>query len=147
MQSGAGGEWNLRDVRLKTETIRYNGKDYVLCCNMNVLAELQEYYAGDFSNALRDPNSVRVCSRLLAAMMNDYADSMGWDERVTEKQAARAVSAGFLFKLQEMLTGALDNDGASAALPEAAAEEDEVQRPFPQTEEARSPEVLTSPGI
>lgn len=81
------------DVRLKTTPFDLNGKTYQLCCNMNVLADVQEAFGGDISAALRAKNSVRSVLVFLAAMLNDSAETNGWPERFTAKQLGRMFPA------------------------------------------------------
>lgn len=79
------------DIRLKTEPFEFDGKTYLLCCNMAVLADVQEAYGGKISNALSNKATLKSCLEFLSAMMNDYSDSQGWPERYTAKQIGRAL--------------------------------------------------------
>lgn len=69
-----------------------DGKTYKLRCNMNVLADVQEAYNGDLFEALSGKNTFKSLLHFLAAMLNDYADEMGWEERYTAKQLGRKYS-------------------------------------------------------
>ncbi len=82
------------DIRLKTTPFDLNGKRYELCCNMNVLADVQEAFGGDMDAVLSRRASVRSGLEFLSAMLNDYADSMGWPERYTARELGRMFSAG-----------------------------------------------------
>lgn len=75
------------DVRLKTVPFEFRGKTYTLACNMNVLADVQEAYNGDFSRVLT--GRVEPLMEFLAAMLNDAADSAGWPERFTGREVGR----------------------------------------------------------
>ena len=79
----------MSDIRLEEVPFEFNGKTYKLRCNMNVLADVQEAYDGDFSAALSEKNTLKSSMTFLAAMLNDYADEMGWDEHFTAKQIGR----------------------------------------------------------
>lgn len=79
----------MSDIRLEEVPFEINGKTYKLRCNMNVLADVQEAYNGDFYNALSEKNTLKSTLTFLAAMLNDYADEMGWEERYTPKQLGR----------------------------------------------------------
>lgn len=74
------------DIRLDELPFDYDGKHYILRCNMNVLADVQIAYDGDLSPALNDRGTLRSVLEFLAAMMNDYADEQGWfDPGVTQE--------------------------------------------------------------
>lgn len=76
-------------IRLEEIPFELNGKEYRLRCNMNVLADVQEQYDGDFISALDDKRTTRSVLVFLAAMLNDYADEKGWEERYTAKSLGR----------------------------------------------------------
>lgn len=77
------------DIRLQQEPFEINGKTYMLRCNFNVLADVQEAFDGDFLAALDSAHSYRGVLEFIAAMLNDYADEQGWPERYTAKQVGR----------------------------------------------------------
>lgn len=74
----------MREIRYELD-----GKQYRLRCNMNVLADVQEAYDGDFMESLNSKSSMKGILEFLAAMLNDYADEMNWPERFTAKQLGR----------------------------------------------------------
>ena len=84
------------DIRLEQMPFEIGGKTYQLRCNMNVLAEVQEQFEGDFATALDGKATMKSALAFLAAMLNDYADEKGWEERFTAK------SLGRMFKLNEL---------------------------------------------
>lgn len=84
------------DIRLEQMPFEVNGKTYQLRCNMNVLADVQELHGGDFVSALNNGSTMKSALEFLAAMLNDYADEKGWEERFTAK------SLGRQFKLHEL---------------------------------------------
>ena len=75
---------------MKTYKWNFDGKEWELTCNMNVLAAVQEAYNGRLSEALTD-STAKSSLEFLAAMMNDYADLRGWPERYTAKQLGRGM--------------------------------------------------------
>lgn len=78
-----------KDIRLETLLFEYDGKTYVLRCNMNVLADVQDENDGNIAAALDERHPVKSVLSFLAAMMNDYADEMHWPERFTARQLGR----------------------------------------------------------
>ena len=78
-----------KDIRLETMPFEYDGKTYVLRCNMNVLADVQDENDGNIAAALDERHPVKSVLSFLAAMMNDYADEMHWPERFTARQLGR----------------------------------------------------------
>lgn len=89
------------DIRLKTLNKRLLDRDCELCCNMNVLADVQEAYGGKLMDALGSPATLKVTLVFLAAMFNDCADTNGWHERVTPKELGRKIPPNELFALTE----------------------------------------------
>ena len=79
----------MADIRLEEVPFELDGKAYLLRCNMNVLADVQEAYDGDLTAALSEKNTFKSVLTFLAAMLNDYADEQGWQERYTAKQLGR----------------------------------------------------------
>lgn len=79
----------MRDIRLETLPFEFDGKTWQLCCNMNVLADVQEAYSGSIGEALSGANPMRSVLIFLAAMMNNYAEDMGWPERYEARQLGR----------------------------------------------------------
>ena len=57
------------DLRLKTLPFEYGGHTLQLCCNFNVLADLQA--AGELDEMLDEKRSFRNFTRLLAALVNE----------------------------------------------------------------------------
>lgn len=107
----------MEDIRLKTEPFEFNSKTYVLCCNMAVLADVQEAYGGKISNALSTKATLKSCLEFLSAMMNDYADSQGWPERYTAKQIGRALDPSrmpeVIDKIMPLVTSAFGTEEES----------------------------------
>lgn len=63
----------MDDIRLKTAPFEWRGEKINLCCNMNVLADVQEAYGGDISRAFKG-STVRATLTFLTAMINDATD-------------------------------------------------------------------------
>lgn len=104
------------DIRLKELPFVFDDKDFILRCNMNVLADVQEAFDGDFSSALDGKKSVLSVITFLTAMLNDYADEKGWPERYNVKQVGRMFQPLELRKLREQVMGLVasaltDDDG------------------------------------
>lgn len=79
----------MNDLRIKKIPYEYNGKTYQLCCNFNVLADMQEEFGDEFP----DFSQFKTLRFIICSMMNDYADSMGWEETVTPTQVGRCMRA------------------------------------------------------
>lgn len=78
-------------VRPKTLPFTYEGKTYILRCNMNVLADVQEINGGKISPALSGARGMKNALMFLAAMMNDYADEQCWPDRFTWRELGRVL--------------------------------------------------------
>ena len=68
------------DIRLPEESFRFKGRDYILRCNMNVIADVQKWCNGEINKMLRLQNTGEAALHWLAAMMNEYADEQEWEE-------------------------------------------------------------------
>ena len=105
------------DIRLQQEPLEINGKTYMLRCNMNVLADVQEAFDGDFRDALEAKHSFRGVLEFLAAMLNDYADEQGWPERFTARAVGRLLPMtereSWNFKVARLLVSALGGNEKS----------------------------------
>lgn len=86
----------MSDIRLEEVPFELNGKTYLLRCNMNVLADVQEACGGNIGDALRSGNTLKSVLLFAAAMLNDYADEQGWPERFTAKQLGRKLGRNML---------------------------------------------------
>lgn len=79
----------MADCRLPTMPFDLAGKTYLLRCNMNVLADVEAMHNGNLMEALSQPGKLRASMEFLTAMLNDYADEKGWEERYTPKTLGR----------------------------------------------------------
>lgn len=118
---GDGGT-DMRDVRLEEMPFEYKGKTYLLRCNMNVLADVQNAYDGDLGAALDEGKTLRSVTEFLAAMLNDYADEQNWPERVTAKQLGRELKYYEIPRndIMRIVTSALIPDTAGEKTTESA---------------------------
>lgn len=80
----------MSEIRLKTMPYEFNGKTYQLCCNYNVLADIQEEF-GSIPNLLKENSMLKAYPVILSAMLNDYADTQGWDEKHTPREVGRTI--------------------------------------------------------
>lgn len=106
----------MSDIRLQTTPLELNGKTYLLRCNFNILADVQQAFGGDFLAAMADDNSFRAVTEFAAAMVNDYADEMGWSERYTARQMGRLLPMReqnfWQVKIAQLVLSALGSDDA-----------------------------------
>ena len=109
------------DIRMKTIPFEFEGKTYTLCCNMNVLADVQEAFGGNLAEALDRKHTVRTVLAFLAAMLNDAADSAGWPERFTARELGRKLPATNQLELYTMVMDLVSN---ACADPDGDAGED-----------------------
>ena len=86
----------MRDIRLEEMPFELDGKTYLLRCNMNVFADVQEQFGGSIGEALSGEKPLQSVLAFLAAMLNDYADEQGWPERFTPKSIGRKAAYGQL---------------------------------------------------
>lgn len=116
----------MKDIRLKELPFELEGKTYMLRCNMNVLADVQEAYDGYIGEALAGSSTYKSLLHFLAAMLNDFADDVGWEERWTAKQLGRIFALYELPKdeIMEIITNSIipDTKEHEAAGEEAPAE-------------------------
>ena len=85
---GDGGA-GMRDIRMEELPFEFDGRRFLLRCNMNVLADVQERFDGSIMEALSGGNPMQSVLEFTAAMLNDYADEQGWPERYTAKDVGR----------------------------------------------------------
>lgn len=91
----------MSDLRLEEIPFEFNGKTYMLRCNMNVLADVQELY-GTIGAALTGDKPTRSVMEFITAMLNDYAEEQGWPERYTSREVGRKLSPAMLASAQVM---------------------------------------------
>lgn len=107
----------MEDIRLKHHSWKFASREWDLVCNMNVLADVQEAFGGDLSNALQG-GTIRTVREFLAAMLNDYADSQGWQIRYTGKDLGRRISWDEFQEIQpvvmDLVMGALSGSSEEA---------------------------------
>lgn len=84
-------------LRLEEKQFEIDGKVYVLRCNMAVLEALSTAY-GSFQ-AVMDLPMAEGLPALLAAMLNDYAEDMGWEQSWTARKIKKRYSLAGLMEL------------------------------------------------
>lgn len=120
-------------LKLEEVPFEFEGKTYMLRCNMAVLEEIQDAHDGNLGEALDPERAIRSATEFLTAMLNDYADEQGWPERYTRKQVSRKLSFGELANgLTAQIMGMVIR---SMAVPGKAA-----QNPEPETPDDIPPE-------
>ena len=85
----------MASIRLEEKPFDFEGKRYILRANMAVLEDLQELHGGDI-NALLKQSSGTAAVEILTAMLNDYADEQGWEERWNVRDVSRRVNFGLI---------------------------------------------------
>ena len=119
-------------LRLEQIPYEFEGKTYMLRCNMAVLEDIQEAHGGDLGEALNPDKAINSAVEFLTAMLNDYADEMGWPERYTIKQVKRKLSfAEISYGLTSQIMGMVIRSMAPAgkAAPEPTPENPEEDPP------------------
>ena len=96
----------MADIRLPIMPFELDGKTYILRCNMNVLADVEQMHDGSLMEALSQPGVLTTSKEFLAAMLNDYAEEQGWEERFTPKSLGRLLppSPSYVKKLKDIIT-------------------------------------------
>ena len=113
----------MADIRLKTRRFSLGGKEYEICVNMNVLADLQEQHDGSIAAVLNPKAELRTSLEIMAAMLNEASDAAGDPERFTARALGRQIEPSRINEVreivQELVHAALmsdePEDAASAA--------------------------------
>ena len=87
-------------LRLEEKRIDVDGKTYVLRCNMAVLDAVETAY-GTFQAVMELPVREGQAA-ILAAMLNDYAEDMGWEQDWTAKKVKKRFPYAALLDLDIM---------------------------------------------
>lgn len=88
----------METTKLKTVDYTYNGRAYRLCCNMNVVAAVQDAYDGNLLRALDQRGGLRSTQTFLAAMLTEAADTQsvkdadGLPLQITAKEIGRELT-------------------------------------------------------
>lgn len=120
-------------LRLEEVPFEFEGKTYLLRCNMAVLEDIQEAHGGDLGAALDPDHAINSAVEFLTAMLNDYADEMGWPERYTIRQVKRKLSFG---EISHTLTGQIMGMVIRSMAPPGK----NVQPPTPEAPDDNPPE-------
>ena len=122
----------MTDIRLEELPFEFEGRTYLLRCNMNVLADVQESYGGTISDALSGADPSRSVLEFLAAMLNDYADEQGWPERHSVRSLGRRFAMNMLPTAEVMsLVVRSMRPPDSAPQPETAVSDPDTEAPDP----------------
>jgi len=121
------------DLRLQRRPFSLGGKEYSLCCNMNVFTDVQEAYDGDMDTALNMDG--RATLTFLAAMLNDCNEDAGDPRRFTARDVGRLLPPGRLVEAKGLVLD-LVNAGLMAEEPEQAPEPPEQMEQPPKNAEA-----------
>ena len=78
----------MEDIRLKELPFYYGEREYRLRCNMAVLADMEEEF-GQIPDIFDGRGKMNKFLKIMAIMMNEYADYKGWPERVTYRDLGR----------------------------------------------------------
>lgn len=71
---------NADDIRLQELPFTFEGREYKLRCTMNTVCDVQLQSGGDLISALSDVSPLQSVLVWLSAMMNNYAESQGWED-------------------------------------------------------------------
>lgn len=82
----------MEDIRVKTAFYVLDEHTYTIRCNMNVLADVQEAYGGNLTEALNTSSGLKGILAFLAAMLNDAADTEKRPERFTARELGRKLT-------------------------------------------------------
>lgn len=108
----AGKRRSVTDLRLQELDFDFDGRRYKLRCNMNVLADVQEDFGGVLTPAVSGGAAMKSTLSFLAAMLNDYAEDMGWPERYTRRELGKKLGwAGYcqlpVAEIQQLVVAAI----------------------------------------
>lgn len=121
------------NLRLEELPFEFEGKTYMLRCNMAVLEEIQDAHGGNLIEALDPERAISSALEFLTAMINDYAEDQGWPDRYTRTQVGRRLSFGDLAnQVTKEIMGLVIR---SMSVPGEAA-----QAPEPETPDETPPE-------
>lgn len=112
-------------LRLEEIPFEFEGKTYMLRCNMAVLEVIQDAHGGNLGEALDPERAISSALEFLTAMINDYAEDQGWTERFTRKQVGRRLSFADLSttvtkQVMGLVVRSMAVSGNSAPQPESA---------------------------
>lgn len=130
------------DLRLKTLPFEYGGQKLHLCCNFNVLADLQA--ADELEEMLDEKRSFRNFTRLLAALVNEAANAAGLDLAVTDREIGRTVSWKEFRRIQRDVFGLLFAAVLAPDDDEAGADNDEAEQTEEETKNVETKEAAAT---
>lgn len=101
-------------IKLEELPFEYEGKEYILRCNMNVLSDVQDAYDGNLGAALNEKRPLNSVTKFLAAMMNDYAEEQNWPERVTARQVGHRLSRDLAVEIMALVVRSITPEAAES---------------------------------
>lgn len=120
------------DVRFKEVPFHFDGQDWTLCCNMWILADVQEEEGGDFSSLISGKHEMKSILRFLAAMLNFDAKERGIPTRYT----AFDIGSKLAFPEYNRISGQVMELVAAAVKAKDAAGDEPADEKNAQTSEA-----------
>lgn len=112
------------DIRLSEVPFIFEGREFTLRCNMNVLIDVQEANGGSLDSFLEEKNHMKSVALLLASMLNDDAEERGYAVRYTPRQLGRKLSLREYQRVDRLITDLL----LSAVNDETAATEEQTEK-------------------
>lgn len=106
------------DIRLKEIPFSFDGEDWTLRCNMNVLMDVQEANGGSFETVLSGKHTARSVLQLLCAMLNDDAMERGREVSYTPRAVGRKLSMKEFQRASRLVTELLLSSIRDEAAPE-----------------------------
>ena len=88
----------IMTIQLEEKKLELDGKTYTLHVNMCVLDRVQEAHNGNLKE-LMDQSVNSVSTEVMACMLNDWAEDMGWDEHWSDKDVKKRFSLAALKEL------------------------------------------------
>ena len=108
-------------IKLEEKNIELGGKKYVLHVNMSVLDRLQEECGGEI-NLLMQKSMNDGMVVIMAAMLNDWCEDMGWEQDWTPRKVKKFFTVAMLRELDVlgMFVRGMTPPGTVSAKAEAA---------------------------
>ena len=120
----------MADCRLPTMPFEIDGRTFVLRCNMNVLADVEQLHNGSLMEALEQPGVLTTSKEFLSAMLNDYAEEQGWDVRYTPRSVGRLLppSPAYVNRMREIITDLVLRSVTSGSSGASAQDQEEPEK-------------------
>ncbi len=106
--------YTAEDLKMPEIMFTFEGRDFILRCNMCVVDAVTDLYGGDPAAMFSDRTSKSVMA-WLAAMMNDYAEAQEWPDfkPYTAKGLSRKLKPNpeFLKEVMELVIASIGGPG------------------------------------